>query len=212
MQWEHVDEVNRRLLEGESPRKISAWCEERGFSISHPKLYEYKELLQESIARNVAVQRLLGIPMGEEEEESVTRKSMVLQALGATEDVAYVKNEMDMLDKIIHLGMTEAMKSPSVKIETAMKAIELKNKLTGGKHGGLTNYGLDHLKALESAKMEAIIQVVTKYLPEDKREELALAVAEAERSFYENNAPELMKDYLESSSRESANAELDLEV
>ena len=42
VKWEHCNEVNEMLLSGVSPHKVSDWCKENGFSISHPKLYEYK--------------------------------------------------------------------------------------------------------------------------------------------------------------------------
>ena len=192
VKWEYIEDVNRMLIEdGVTPRAVSTWCANKGFIISHPKLYEYKEMLQEAIAKNVTVERLLGIGIPK-------RKSILLQALGARGVTTYVKNEMELLDQLIHLGMSAVAKEPEVKIETAMKAIELKNKLTGGKHAGLTMYGLDQLRELEKAKMDVIIGIVLKYLPEDKHEELTLAISDAEREFYETQAPELLEQYEES--------------
>lgn len=188
LKWEHAEEVKQKLADGVSPRIVSAWCKERGFVISHPKLYELKELLQEAVMRNIAVERLLGIGVPK-------RKSILLQALGCHGITTYVKNEMELLDQLIHLGMSEVGKSPTIKIETAMKAIELKNKLTGGKHAGLTMYGLDQLRELEKVKMDAMVAVVMQYLPEEKYGELAEAVAQAEREFYETQAPELLEEY-----------------
>lgn len=188
IKWEHIGEANEMLIQGCSPRQVSQWCKDHGFSISHPKLYEYKELLQESIAREITIERLLGIGVPK-------RKSILLEALDQNGVTHYVKNEMELLDHLIHAGMSALNRAPEIKIETAMKAIELKNKLTGGKHAGLTMYGLDQLRELERAKMDAIIEVVMSYLPEDKHEELAQAVALAERAFYETQAPELLAEY-----------------
>ncbi len=188
VKWSKVSTVNDMLMNGISPHQVSAWCKENGFSISHPKLYEYKELLQEAITRRITVERLLGIGVPK-------RTPIVLQALGIGSTQNMVKNELEVLDHIIHLGMGALANNPTIKIETAMKAIELKNKLTDGKHAGLTGYGLDQLRELEGAKFNAMLEVVMKYVPEDKHEELEAAIQQAERSFYAERAPELVEDY-----------------
>lgn len=186
--WEHVAEVNEMLMSGVSPHKVSEWCKDKGFSISHPKLYEYKEYLQEAVTKQVTVERLLGIGIPK-------RTPISLMTLGITEAKNMVRNEMEVLDAIIQRGFTALQASPTVKLQDAMRAIELKQKLTDGKHAGLTGYGLDQLRALEQAKFQAIVQVVLQYLPEDKHEELEEAIAQAERSFYADQAPEYLEEY-----------------
>lgn len=188
VKWEHVDTVNEMLMSGVSPHEVSRWCKEHNFSISHPKLYEYKDMLQEAITRRITVERLLGIGVPK-------RTPIVLQALGIQGVKQHVKNELEVLDSVIHLAMNALTNNPTIKIETALKAIELKNKLTDGKHAGLTNYGLDQLRELEQAKFNAMIQIVLKYVPEDKHEELESAIATAERNFYSERAPELLEEY-----------------
>lgn len=188
VKWDHIDEVNEMLLNGISPHKISDWCKERGFAISHPKLYEYKDMLQTAIAKQITVERLLGIGVPK-------RSPIQLKALGITAAKDMVKNEMDVLDAIIQRGFDALTQNPSVKLQDAMRAIELKSKLTGGAHGGLTNYGLDQLREVEKAKFNAMVTVVMKYVPEDKHEELEVAIASAEREYYEKHAPELLEEY-----------------
>jgi oligoribonuclease (3'-5' exoribonuclease) len=145
-------------------------------------------MLQEAITRRITVERLLGIGVPK-------RTPIVLQAIGIQGVKHHVKNELEVLDTIIDLGMNALSQSPTIKIETALKAIELKNKLTDGKHAGLTGYGLDQLRELEQAKFNAMIEVVLKYVPEDKHEELDAAIAAAERQFYHDRAPELLEEY-----------------
>jgi len=188
VKWEHGDEVNEMLLTGVSPHKVSDWCKERGFNISHPKLYEYKEMLQEAITKQITVERMLGIGMPK-------RKPIVLNTIALQNTKHMVKSELEVLDGIIQIGMNSLYTSPTVKLQDAMKAIELKHKLTGGNHGALTSYGLDQLRAVEQAKFQAIIEVVMKYLPEDKHAELEQAILDAERGYYENYAPELLEEY-----------------
>jgi len=188
VKWEHCAEVNEMLLAGISPYVVSDWCKERGFSISHPKLYEYKEMLQTALSKQITVERLLGIGVPK-------RKPIILQALGIESAKDMVKNEMEVLDAIIQRGFTALSASPTIKLTDALRAIELKNKITNGKHGGLTGYGLDHLREVEQAKFQAVVDVVMKYIPEDKVEELQEAMAEAERKYYQENAPELLEEY-----------------
>ena len=205
VKWEHVDEVNEMLLNGISPHVVSDWCKDKGFSISHPKLYEYKEMLQTAIAKRITVERLLGIGVPK-------RKPIILQALGIESAKDMVKNEMEVLDAIIQRGFNALAANPSIKIQDALRAIELKNKLTNGKHAGLTGYGLDHLREVEQAKFNALVEVVLKYLPEDKIDELQEAMAEAERNYYQNNAPELLEEYektMEEAFRDDGSSALD---
>lgn len=189
VKWEHAEEVNEMLLQGVSPHKVSAWCKERGFAISHPKLYQYKGMLQTAITRNVTIERLLGI--------GVPRRSPIqLMALGMSRSENMVKNEMEVLDRIIQKGMDVLlMPGAEIKPEQALRAIELKNKLTGGSHGGMTMHGLDVLRELEQAKFMAVVEVVQKYLPEDKLGELETAIQEAEANFYRDHAPHLLEEY-----------------
>ena len=176
------------LMNGVSPHKVSEWCKELGFNISHPKLYEYKEMLQTAITKHITVERLLGIGVPK-------RTPIVLQALGLTSAKNLVKNEMEVLDAIVQRGYDALTSNPTIKIQDALRAIELKNKLTQGQHNGLTNYGLDQLRELEQAKFQAIVNVVLTYLPEDKHDELQEAIAVAEREFYETQAPEYLEEY-----------------
>lgn len=188
VKWDKVDEVNDMLMNGVSPHKVSEWCAENGFKISHPKLYEYKEMLQTAITKQVTVERLLGIGIPK-------RTPIVLQALGLSSAKGLVKNEMEVLDAVIQRGFDALASNPTVKIQDALRAVELKNKLTQGSHAGFTSYGLDQLRDLETAKFQAIVDVVLKYLPDDKHDELQEAIAEAEHTFYKEKAPEYLEEY-----------------
>ena len=201
VKWEYVEQVNEMLINGISPHKVSAWCKEHGFVISHPKLYEYKEMLQTAIAKQITVERMLGIGVPK-------RTPIQLQALGITASKDMVKNEIDVLDAIIQRGFNALTQNPAVKLQDAMRAIELKNKITQGAHGGLTNYGIDQLREVEKAKFDAMVTVVMQYVPEDKHEELETAIATAEREYYEKHAPELLEEYEKAMQEEIDNLEL----
>lgn len=200
IKWDRCNEVNEMLMGGMSPHKVSEWCKENGFSISHPKLYEYKEYLQEALTRHITVERMLGIGVPK-------RKPILLQTLGLTSTKNLVKNEMEVLDAIVQRGYDALMANPVMKVQDALRAIELKNKLTQGAHAGLTGYGLDQLRELEQAKFNAVLTIVQQYLPEDKHEELQSAIEKAERTFYETSAPEFLEEYERSLEEEYASPE-----
>lgn len=194
IKWEKVQEVNQMLLHDVSPRTVSRWCSQEGFEISHPKLYQYKEMLNQALAKNITVERLLGV--------GVTKKNPA-QLINVSQTKTMVKNELEVLDAVIQRGFNSLEHNPAIRIQDAIRAIELKNKLTGGNHGGFTLEGLDELRELEAAKFAAIVSVVTKYLTEDQVCELETEIAKAERQYYEENAPHLLEDYDKANELES---------
>lgn len=188
VKWEKVDQVNEMLMSNVSPRQVSQWCKENGFEISHPKLYEYRDILTEAVNKQISVEQMLGIG-------KYNRSPIILQALGIAPVKEFVKSELEVLDYIIQLGFSTLQSNPAIRIQDAMNAIELKNKITGGNHGGLTTFGLEQLRELEQAKFSAILEVVLQYLPEEKHEEVYQAMSEAEHTFYVEKAPQLLEDY-----------------
>lgn len=189
LKWEHREQVDNYLMSGSmSPHKLTIWCKNMGFDISKQKLYDYKELLQRAAAQQVTVEYLLGI--GEHR-----RTPTILKTLGVGEPMTLVKSEMEVLDTVIQMGFNCLLTNKVVSIQDTIKAIDMKNKLTDGAHGGLTGYGLDQLRELEEAKFGAIIQVMMRYLPEDKLEEVQEAIEIAERDFYSTYAPQYLDDY-----------------
>lgn len=192
IRWELREEVDRMLIQGVNANKVSQWCKDNGFNISKQKLYDYKDMMMRATASKITVAQLIGV----EENRPVPT---ILRTLGMSPSQAsdLVKSELDVLDAITQLGFNNMVKTKGagIKMEHVLKAMELKHKLTGGAHGGLTNYGLDSLRELEEAKFEAIIKVVMKYIPATKLEEVQDAIAEAERIFYAEYAPEYLEEY-----------------
>ena len=66
-----------------------------------------------------------------------------------------------------------------------MDAIKLKNELTDGNHGFLTNYGMEQLRAIEQNKYDLIIQHLISYIPEELREEAIDKIDEIEDEYYQ---------------------------
>jgi hypothetical protein len=188
VKWEHSKEVNEMLLRGDNPRDVSRWCKDHGFIVSHPKLYEYRQMLQEAISKEITIEKLMGIGLPK-------KRPAVMELLGVTNSKEMARTDLEVLDLIIQRGFATAATNPDVKITEAMKAIEIKNRITGGNGGGLTTYGLEQIRELEQAKINAILEVVVRYVPQNKWEELQEAIEEAERKFYEENAPQFLEEY-----------------
>lgn len=188
LKWECREQVDEMLLQGMNPEKVSKWCKENGFSISKQKLYDYKEMIRKASAKKITVEQLIGIG-------GDRRVPVVLEQLGMGNVQEVVKNEIEVLDAIVQIGFDNLKQMASVSPKDMLRAIELKDKITGGSMGGLTLYGLDQLRELEEKKFGAILEVVMKYLPEDKIEEIQEAIEVAERDFYQCYAPEFLEDY-----------------
>lgn len=189
-QWEHIDKVNDMLRAGVSAGKVAMWCRENGFTISNPKMYEYKDMLLGSLARDINVETMLGI--------GVVRKPIIIKNEAYKETVRKAKSDLEILEEIIQKGFRSIADNPNIGYKDAMKAIELRNRLTKGGLNNLTIEGLEQLRELENAKFEAVLEIIKQYVPEDKWPELEEAIEEAERNYYEENAPHLLKIYDES--------------
>lgn len=188
LKWESREQVDTMLLQGMNPEKVSNWCKENGFSISKQKLYDYKDMIRKAASKRITVEELIGIG-------GTRRVPVVLEQLGMGNVQEIVKNEIEVLDAMVQIGFDNLKAMGNVAPKDILRAIELKDKITGGSMGGLTLYGIDQLRELEEKKFGAILEVVMKYLPEDKLEEIQEAIEVAERNFYSDNAPEYLEQY-----------------
>ena len=200
--WYKVKDVNNMLMAGESPRKVAIYCCQHGFEISEAKMYEYRKTLQQAIGKQVSVERLLGVNAPKE-------NPYMMQVMMESNVKNLVKSEMEVLDAIIQKGYT-LMNLPNaeVEIKDVIKAIETKNKITGGTHGGLTGYGLSQLRELENTKMEVMMDIIGKYLSAEQMEEMYEEVSKAEREFYKLHAPEMLEEYDDMIQEEMDNMEV----
>lgn len=197
--WEHLNQVNKLLLDGISPIQVAQWCRDNNFFISNTKMYEYKELLLKAIDERKTVADLLGVGT----KAMSIRKPIKLPEEVLEENAYKVKNELEFLDLIIQKGYEQILSNKTtIKLSEVIKAIEMKQKITEGLHGGLTNWGLQQVQALEQAKFMAVLEVVKRYLPQDRIEELEQDVAEAEVEFYRVQAPEYLEEYERSKTEE----------
>lgn len=192
--WEHIDTVNEKLDSGDRPATVYEWIIANGFSISHPLVYEYAKRRKLAATERILAEKYIS-PINIQRLQNVNRVP-ITDSKPKDETVKRLKNDLDALEVIIQLGYSTLLKLPSGAItpKLLMEAIDLKNKITEGAYGNLTEYGLSHLKNLEEQKIKRIIEIFKKFIPEDKSDEVVAALESFEDEFYKGT--EYYIDYL----------------
>ena len=190
-QWSKIDEVNKRLDNGESPKAIHRWITENGFNISHPWVYEYAKLRKKALVEGVSMEHILGV-MG--------KGTSVIDVADLTKSTKEkLRSEIDALDLLIQGGYKTLLEwgNRPVTPKLMMDAIRLKNDLTDGHHGFLTNFGMEHLRDIENAKYSLVIDHLISYIPDDKKVEAISKISEIEDNYYQNT--DYYEEYLRAS-------------
>jgi hypothetical protein len=68
----------------------------------------------------------------------------------------------------------------------AIKAMEMKHKLTNGSAGGYTHYGLEEIKLRESAREKAITAAILQFVPVEQHDAVIALMEQATRDYYES--------------------------
>ena len=188
-----VSKVDEALDEGKPYDLIIAFCKEKfDFEISKPALSRYKEKRREAIEQGVDLESLLDkrrksgkvIDLkGKEVETLPNTNTSYDQTFNAVEQIY---NDVEVLDTIIQKGFASLKEVDYVEAPLAMKAIEVKAKVTGNQLQGLSLVGLRELRLRQSAKEQAMTEVILRFIPEEQHEEVYQAIEEAEAEFYEN--------------------------
>jgi hypothetical protein len=97
-----------------------------------------------------------------------------------------IKHDMELLDEIIQKGFETLKMMDVINPATAVKAIELKQKITGGAHAGLTTYGIEEIRLREAARENAIVTILLEYIPEEKHPEVLERMEKATLEYYES--------------------------
>lgn len=176
--WKHIDEVNKRLDQGDSPNSVCDFINQNGFKISRPLIYQYAKLRKKAIVDGLNIEHMLGIAS----QPIIDRSSTSNKSAAAK-----LKSEIDALDLLIQGGFRTLQEwgDRPIAPKTMMDAIKLKNDLTDGNHGFLTNYGMEQLRAIEQNKYQLIIDHLVSYIPEEQREEAVNQIEQIEDTYYQ---------------------------
>lgn len=100
--------------------------------------------------------------------------------------VEKVYSDIQVLDEIIQKGYNALQYTETADIPHALRAIEIRAKLTDNSMQGLSLVGLRELRMRTQAKHSAMLDSIMKYVPEDQHEELLDYIDEQEKAFYDN--------------------------
>lgn len=176
--WKHIQEVNNRLDQGDTPNSVATFINKNGFKISVPLVYEYAKLRKKALVDGINIEHMVGVASKPliDKDDPVTKSTS-----------EKLKSEIDALDKIIQGGYNTLIEWADRPIapKTMMDAIKLKYELTDGNHGFLTNYGMEQLREIEQNKYQLLMEHLISYIPEDRKQEAVDKLAILEDEYYQ---------------------------
>lgn len=193
--------VDNMLDEGQTYDYIIEFCKENGLSISKASLTNYKKKREEAIETGKPLLQLLDkrakdnvtyitekeVQAFKQRKQDAPRDIEVsIASITDINKVDKVFNDLEFLDEIITKGMKGLKAFDVVDTPLAMKAVELRAKITNNQLSGLSIAGLRELKLRQQARESAMMEVIMKYVPEDKHDDLFADMDDAESRFYEN--------------------------
>lgn len=192
--------VDNMLDEGLTYDYIIEFCKDNDFSISKASLTNYKKKREEAIETGTPLLQLLDKRAKDnvtyisdkqvsefwKNPEDGSEESMSMASVTDMTKVGKVYNDLEFLDEVIAKGKKGLNAFDVVDTPLAMKAIELKAKITNNQLSGLSIAGLREIKLRQAAKETAMMQVIMAYVPEDKHDQLFEDLDLAEKEFYEN--------------------------
>ena len=192
--------VDNMLDEGQTYDYIIDFCKENGLSISKASLTNYKKKREEAIRTGKPLLQLLDkrakdnvTYISDKEVQAFKERKAEKETSGESKGtvtnlskVDSIYHDIEMLDEIIQKGYKGLRQFDVVDTPLAMKAIELKAKITNNQLSGLSIAGLRELKLRQQARESALTEVIMKYVPEEQHDALFADMDEAQQRFYEN--------------------------
>lgn len=199
LKWSKIAEVNAMLDEGVAPSQVCKWINNNGFKISAPMIYEYRDKRKLAMIKDINLETAIN-PIDKNQLFKGEPKQYISKKNG-------VKNELEVLDKIIQRGAQtlDDMDDLPISPQMLMKAIEVKNNITKGSHEHLTAYGIEDLKIVEQGKFQAVLGAVLQFIPEEQRENVINAIEVAEDEYYRTT--EYYESYLATKAQQQQEVE-----
>jgi len=142
------------LAAGLSPAQVQRSLAEKGFNISLPVVYNFKEIMVDEAERGMISGMPIDGPVG-------------VDAVQAIPESMRIKNDGEVLDLIIQ-KFSAQLKTGEVDITpaVALKAIDMKKSMLGAKYKGQTVWSL-----MESQlQFDTLIEIMGKYITNDQFE------------------------------------------
>lgn len=173
---------------------ISKALEEKGFKISSAYISRYKQLRNQVAAEqkhiNEALENSSVIDVIKNAESKIN-----LTARGK------IKRDLDYIDIVIQEGAKQlkdrlASGEQEISVKDVFDAIKLKEAITEGSYGGMTEYGIEHLQRMTEEKYKLLIKAMFSRIPEVDRKDALEELKRVEESFYKET--DYYEDYLRS--------------
>lgn len=215
VKWKKRPSLDEMIDDHVPVKDCVAWCKENGFSISLPTMYIYIkrrneaivngltfELLQPKLHEENMKRKAEGKKKGQEglkehglrgaatikenyrKERARTNQALVEVTEQETKEC--IRHDMELLDEIVQKGFDTLKIMEVISPATAIKAIEMKNKLSNGSTGGYTMYGLEEIKLREAAREQAIISAILEFIPEEKHVAVIERMEQVTKEYYES--------------------------
>jgi len=201
--WKKRPFVDKMLDDGKSPNQVHKWIEENGFEISMPTVYTYAKRRKEAIVKGVQMDTLMNKRAKDGRDEEGFSKSdrrrqhkanAGVRAMNKTDKERKMENltvdklqtDLELLDAVMQKGFETLQKMEAIAPKDFLKALEIKQKITGGSHNGLTTYGLEEIRLREAARESAIMTILLEFIPEERHEEVIDRMEEATKEFYDS--------------------------
>lgn len=187
-----VSKVDEALDEGKSYDYIVDFCKEKyDFNISKSALTRYNKKRKEAQETGQDLEDLLDKrrktgKVVDIQNKEVTNGTPVEDVDKAVDSVETLYNDVELLDEIIQKGFNGVKYVDVIELGSTLKAIELKDKITRNQLQGVSLVGLRQLRLRQSAKEQAMTDVIMQFIPEEQHEEVYKAIEESEEEFYKN--------------------------
>lgn len=187
--------VNNALDKGYTLEDVQELCQAYEFDISIPSLSRYNKSREECIKNGwdlgdyLDKRKKTNVVSIEHKEQDIlnTNPSSENHPFNATmSKTREMLDDVEFLDEVIRKGVSGLREISSLDPGIAMKAIEVKDKITDGQLKGMSLLGLRELQLKQVAKETAMTETMLEYIPEDKHEEVLNKMKEVEEEFYKN--------------------------
>ena len=194
--WPKRVMVDKMLDDGVNATQCANWCNDNGFEISVPTMYKYAARRKEAAERGVDIRQIFDKRFGPDKVKPKLVKKMQTGRKKQREQVKRAKDnlkadkkrrvltDLELLDAIIQKGI-EKLEDTQINPSIAIKAIELKYKITGGSHNGLTVYGLEEIRLREQARETAMLNVMMEFIPDNLHQTILDKMENTTKEFYE---------------------------
>lgn len=187
--------VNNALDKGYTLEDVQELCQAYDLDISIPSLSRYNKSREECIKNGwdlgdyLDKRKKTNVVSIENKEQDILSTNTNEENHPFNQTVAKTRqllDDVEFLDEVIRKGVSGLKEIHSLDPGIAMKAIEVKDKVTDGQLKGMSLLGLRELQLKQTAKETAMTETMLEFIPEDQHEEVLTRMQEVEEEFYRN--------------------------